>query len=57
VGVGEGAKIRIWTVPIFILSASNVTALGDEDVYPHVGPMHPLPPHVAQCMGPIRDAH
>jgi hypothetical protein len=33
-GCCDGVKIRTWTVPIYILSASSVTALGDEDGYP-----------------------
>jgi hypothetical protein len=55
VGVGEGPKIHTWTVPVFILSASNVTALGDEDAFPPEGPMHPLPPYAAHRMGPRHD--
>jgi hypothetical protein len=38
VGVGDGVKIRTSTVPIYILSATNVTTLGDEDGYPLEGP-------------------
>jgi hypothetical protein len=44
VGGCDGVKIRTWTVPIYILSASSVTALGDEDGYPPSGALHPLAP-------------
>jgi hypothetical protein len=33
VGVGDGVKIRTWTVPVYIMSATSVTTLGDEDGY------------------------
>jgi hypothetical protein len=56
-------RIRTWTVPIFILSASNSAVLGAEDCYPSVGLLHPLPPSTAPWMGPswdhpfVRESH
>jgi hypothetical protein len=55
VGVGNGVKIRIWTMPIFILSAASVTSLSDEDGYPMEGPMRLVPPWVAPWLGPHRN--
>jgi hypothetical protein len=52
---GEGARIRTWTIPIFILSISSKATLGDEDSYLLTGPPHPLPPSVAPWMGPEWD--
>jgi hypothetical protein len=55
VGVGDGSKIRGWTVPVFILFASSSAELGDEDAYHTEGPLHPLPPHAARWLGLARD--
>jgi hypothetical protein len=55
IGVGDDSKVKTWTVPMYILSATNVTTLGDEDAYLPDGPLHPLPHHAAPCMGLRRD--
>jgi hypothetical protein len=54
VGVGDGVKIRTWTILVYILSATCVTTLGDEDGYPPEGPMHPVPPQ-PPWLGPHKD--
>jgi hypothetical protein len=54
-GVGEGTKIRTWTIPIYIMSASSTLALGDGDEFHPFENLHPLPPQAAPWMGPIRD--
>jgi hypothetical protein len=55
IGVGNDLRIRTWTMPVFILSASSLLTLGDEDVCPTEGPLHPVPPRAAPWMGPRRD--
>jgi hypothetical protein len=55
VGVGDGTNIRTWTVPVYILLASDITALGDEDEFPLLGPLRPLPPSASHWMGPTTD--
>jgi hypothetical protein len=55
VGVGDGVKIKTWTVPVYVLSASSVPEMGDEDSFPPAGDLHPLPPVVARLMWPARD--
>jgi hypothetical protein len=54
-GVGNDLRIRTWTVSVFVLSASSLPTLGDEDVCPTEGPLHPLPPRAAPWMGPRRE--
>ncbi|CAO2188695.1 unnamed protein product [Urochloa humidicola] len=43
VSPGDSPRAPSWTVPVFLLHSSNLTALGDEDAPPHEGPLHPLP--------------
>jgi hypothetical protein len=55
IGVGDGVKIKTWTVPVYVLSASSIPEMGDEDSFPPAGYLHPLPPVVARLMWPARD--
>jgi hypothetical protein len=41
--VGEAPRVRTFTVPIFIFTASDVVIGGDEELPSEFGPAHPLP--------------
>jgi hypothetical protein len=55
VGAGDGPKIRTWTVPVYILSASSIPEMGDEDSFLPADGLHPLPPLAPRWMGLARD--
>lgn len=48
VSAGEGPCICSFTVPIFILSPTDVVVGADEQPPPNDGPAHPMP-HPAAC--------
>ncbi|CAO2189797.1 unnamed protein product [Urochloa humidicola] len=53
VSAGLSPLAHSWTVPIFLLNASDVVMGGDEDPIPVEGPTHPMPHHqVPSWMGP-----
>ncbi|CAN6343856.1 unnamed protein product [Urochloa humidicola] len=53
VSAGLSPLAKTWTVPIFLLNASDVVMGGDEDPIPVDGPTHPMPNHPAPgWMGP-----
>ncbi|CAO2168125.1 unnamed protein product [Urochloa humidicola] len=52
VSAGTDPRIRTWTVPIFLLQASDVVLGGDEQPLPVDGPIHPITPPAPRWMGP-----
>ncbi|CAL4979205.1 unnamed protein product [Urochloa decumbens] len=50
--VGTYPRVRTWTVPVFVLSATDVILGGDEEPLPD-GPTHPLPNPAPGWMGPL----
>lgn len=52
VTAGDPPRAKSWMVPVFVLSASNILELGDEDPLPAVGISHPLPPYAPRWIGP-----
>ncbi|CAN6373518.1 unnamed protein product [Urochloa humidicola] len=51
VSVGTQPKVRSWTVPIYLLSATDIVLGGDEAPLPADGPTHPLPHPAPGWMG------
>ncbi|CAN6311229.1 unnamed protein product [Urochloa humidicola] len=51
--VGTYPHVRSWTVPVYLLSATDVVLGGDEDPIPVEGPTHPLPHPAPGWMGPV----
>ncbi|CAN6179774.1 unnamed protein product [Urochloa humidicola] len=52
--MGTYPRVRSWTVPVYLLSATDVVLGGDEDPIPVEGPTHPLPHPAPGWMGPMR---
>lgn len=60
VSPGDSPRAPSWTVPIFILHASDVEVMGDEDALPPEGPLHPLSapaPHWMESAANVFQAH
>ncbi|CAN6252337.1 unnamed protein product [Urochloa humidicola] len=52
ISVGTLPRIRTWTVPVYLLHASDAVLGGDEEPLPVDGPTHPMPFPEPGWMGP-----
>ncbi|CAO2180138.1 unnamed protein product [Urochloa humidicola] len=56
VSVGTLPHVHTWTVPVFLLSATDVVLGGDEEPIPVDGPTHPMAHPAPGWMGPVPPA-
>jgi hypothetical protein len=58
--VGEALRVRTFTVPVFILTATDFVEGGDEQLPPEEGPTHPIPhpaPRWVPVHAPVLSSH
>ncbi|CAO2200609.1 unnamed protein product [Urochloa humidicola] len=53
VSMGTFPRVHTWTVPVFLLSTTDVVMGGDEEPIPVTGPTHPMPHQAPGWMGPV----